>query len=76
MKIGKKEELEANNIFNKVNELLGASTMEELERDNEELIFYADGSPDTVLWHMKKEFSLKPFHCYYFDGWYIALINI
>lgn len=76
MRIGKKEELEANNIFNRADELLGAVTMEELERDNGGSIFYADGSPDTVLWHMKKEFSLKPFHCYYFDGWYIALINI
>ncbi|UQT01095.1 hypothetical protein LMOIWNZ_00070 [Enterococcus phage vB_OCPT_CCS3] len=76
MIISKKEELEQGNLFSEVNELLGASTMEELERDSDEYIFYADGTPNSVVWHIKEESYLKPFHCYYFDGWYIALINI
>lgn len=63
-------------FFREVSQLKGENTFKELEKNWDESIFYADGNSENVLWHTEKEFLAGPFRYYFFDGMYIALINL
>ena len=61
--------------FEHVNELLGYKTFNDFEKENEDLIFYADGSEESVVKALNDcEIDLtNHLDFYYFDNWSIAL---
>ncbi|BDA82402.1 hypothetical protein [Staphylococcus phage vB_SsapH-Golestan-105-M] len=63
-----------NKKLNKVNNLMGCNTFEELEQEFENYIYYADGCEQSVLDNIDVE-DEKYIKLYLFDGWVIALWN-
>lgn len=61
--------------FEIVKMIRGCRTFEELESEFEELIFYADGSPDAVANVVKEEGfqGSKDLEYCFFDDWAIAI---
>lgn len=61
--------------FKNVEMIRDCRTFEELESEFEELIFYADGSPDSVTDVVKEEGfqGSKALEYYFFDDWAIAI---
>lgn len=60
--------------LNKVNNLMGCNTFEELEQEFENYIYYADGCMQSVINNIDVE-DEKYIKLYLFDGWVIALWN-
>lgn len=75
MRVANIEELENDNIFKETEILFGYKNFEDLQEDRDDLIFYADGTKESVIEAMKEEFHAKPFHCVAFDGWYVSLLS-
>ncbi|OEK58959.1 hypothetical protein [Staphylococcus equorum] len=61
--------------FQSVVSLKGCGTFEEFESEFDDLIFYADGSPDAVKQMVKEEGfeDNKSLRYYFFDEWSIAM---
>lgn len=61
--------------FKHVKELMECKTFNDFEKENEDLIFYADGSEESVIKALNDcEIDLaNHLDFYYFDNWSIAL---
>lgn len=61
-------------IFEKVDQINDCHTPEELFEEYDDLIYYADGSVDSVLESIEKEgYNYSEFKYYLFNGWCIAI---
>lgn len=61
--------------FQSIVSLKGCGTFKEFDSEFEELIFYADGSPNSVKDAVKEEGfqDSKALEYYFFDNWAIAI---
>lgn len=63
------------NKFVEVSKINKLSTFSKFEKQYDDLIFYADGLPDSVLKAISDEPQAGPFKTVILDGWYIALLD-
>lgn len=61
-------------IFERVDHLYGCTSAEQLFKEYDNSIFYADGDADSVLKSInEEEFAIDQFDYYLFDDWCIAI---
>lgn len=61
-----------NTEFMEIYNLFGCTTFEELEKEYDSEIYYADMDDQSVLDNIEDE-HLEGLSLYFFDGWHIAL---